>query len=66
MVIMQHFDSFGVDSISKEITNSQEAKMSHQIFTYRIQAYDSIMRGCLCIGFIDFMLNNKSLTDFTN
>ena len=40
--------------------------MSHQIFTYRIQAYDSIMRGCLCIGFIDFMLNNKSLTDFTN
>ena len=33
---------------------------------FRIQAYDSIMRGHFCIGFIDFMFHGNSLTDFTN
>ena len=31
-----------------------------------MQGYDSVMCGYLCIGFIDFMLEGKSLTDFTN
>ena len=33
---------------------------------YRIQAYDSIMCGYFCIGFINFMFNGKGLTDYTN
>ena len=33
---------------------------------FGIQAYDSIMPGYFCIGFIDFMLEGKTLTDFTN
>ena len=33
---------------------------------FRIQAYDSIMCGYFYIGFIDFMLTEKTLTDFTN
>ena len=33
---------------------------------YRIQAYDSIMCGFFCAGFIDFMLKGKSLLDYTN
>ena len=33
---------------------------------YRIQAYNSIMCGYFCIGFIDFMLKGKSLLDYTN
>ena len=33
---------------------------------YRIQAYDSIIRGYFCIGFIDFMLKGKTLHDQTN
>ena len=37
-----------------------------QMNIFRIQAYDSIMCGYFCIGFIDFMLKGKSLTDFTN
>ena len=37
-----------------------------QINIFRIQAYDSVMRRYFCIGFIDFMLEGKSLTDFTN
>ena len=31
---------------------------------FRIQAYNSIMCGYLCIGFIDFMFANKTLIDF--
>ena len=29
-----------------------------------IQAYDSVMCGYFCIGFIDFILKSKTLTDF--
>ena len=31
---------------------------------FRVQANNSIMRGYFCIGFIDFMLVDKKLTDF--
>ena len=34
--------------------------------TYRIQAFNSIMCGYFCIGFIDFMLKGKSLLDYKN
>ena len=33
---------------------------------YRMQTYDSIMWGYVCIGFINFMFKGKILTDFTN
>ena len=33
---------------------------------YRIQAYNSITFGYVCIGFIDFILKDKSLLDYTN
>ena len=60
-----YFDSFGVEYIPKEIKKSIGNK---NIITniYRIQAYDSIMCGYFCIGFIDFMLKGKSLLDYTN
>ena len=32
----------------------------------KIQAYDSVMDGYFCIGFTDFMLKGKSLTDYNN
>ena len=31
-----------------------------------MQAYDSIMSGYFCIGFIDFILAGKTLNGFTN
>ena len=31
-----------------------------------MQAHDSVMCGYFCIGFIDFILAGKNLTDFTN
>ena len=60
-----YFNSFGVVYISKEIKKSIEKKnITTNIFG--IQAYDSIMCGYFCIGFIDFMLEDKILLDYTN
>ena len=60
-----YFDSFGVEHIPEEIkTFIGNKNIKTNIF--RIQAYDSIMCGYFCIGFIDFMLAGKTLTDFTN
>ena len=33
---------------------------------YRIQAYHSVICGYFCIEFIDFMLEGKSWSDYTN
>ena len=60
-----YFDSFGVEHIPKEIKKFID-KSTIVTSIFRIQAYDSVMRGYFCIGFIDFMLESKSLTDFTN
>ena len=60
-----YFDSFGVEHIPKEIkTFIGNKKIKTNIF--RIQAYDSITCGYFGIGFIDFMLAGKPLTDFIN
>ena len=60
-----YFDSFGVEHISKEIIKFIDNK---NIITniFRIQAYDSIMCAYFCIGFINFMFDGNSLTDYTN
>ena len=60
-----YFDSFGVEHILKEIMKFIGNK---NIITniFRIQAYDSIMCGYFCIGFIKFMFNDNSLTNFTS
>ena len=59
-----YFDFFGVEHIPKEIIKFIARKKIANI--YRIQAYDSIMCGYFCIGFINFMFHGKSLTDYTN
>ena len=60
------FDSFGVEHITREIKKfiARKKKIIRNIYT--IQAYDSIMCGYFCIGFINFMFNGKSLTDYIN
>ena len=60
-----YFDSFGVEHIPKEIKEFVKNK-NLKINIFRIQAYDSIMCGYFCIGFIDFMLKGKTLTEYTN
>ena len=52
-----YFDSFGIEHIGNRNIISN---------IYRIQNYDSIMCGYFCIGFVDYMFEGKSLTDYTN
>ena len=56
---------FGVKRIAKQIEKFLRNK---NVITniYKIQAFNSIMYGYFCIGFIDFMLNGKSLLKYTN
>ena len=51
-----YFDSFGVEYIPNDIKTN----------IFRIQACNSIMCRYFCIGFIDFMLVGKTLTEYTN
>ena len=60
-----YFDSFGVEHIPEEIKEfigNENIKAN----IFRVQANDSLMCGYFCIGFIDFMLSDKKLTDFTH
>ena len=59
-----YFDSFGIEHIPKEINKFINNDIKSNIF--RIQAYDSIMCGYLCIKFINYMLQDKNLLDYTN
>ena len=61
-----YFDSFGVEHIPKEIKTFIGCSLSITTNIFRIQAYDSVMCGYFCIGFIDFILKRKTLTKFTN
>ena len=63
--VITYFDSFEVEHIPKEI---KKLITGSTITTniVRIQAYGSLMRRYICIGFINLMLMGKSLEDFTN
>ena len=63
--VVTYFDNFGVEHIPKEIKKFIDNK-NIIANILRIQAYDSVMCGYFCIEFIDFMLKDNSLTDFTN
>ena len=55
-----YFDLFGVEHVPNEIKKFIGNK-NIKTNIFRMQAYDSIMCGYFCIGFIDFIL-----TKFTN
>ena len=59
-----YFDSFGVEHVPEEI---KEFAGNKNIIAniFRVQANNSVICGYFCIGFIDFMLADKKLTDFT-
>ena len=60
-----YFDSFGVEHVPKVIKKfTCNKSITANIF--RIQAYDTVMCGYFCIGFINFMFNGNSLTDLYN
>ena len=59
-----YFNSFGVEHIPEEIKEFIRNK-NIKAYIFRVQANNSVMCGYFCIGFIDFMLASKKLTDFT-
>ena len=60
-----YFDSSGVEHIPKKKLNNIKGSLITAII-FKIQAYDSVLCGYFCIGFIYFMLKGKVLSDFTN
>ena len=68
-----YFDSLGVEHIPNEIKefighiSSSASHCKNLIINiFRIQAYDSIMCGYFCIGFINFIFKGKTLNNYTN
>ena len=64
-----YFDSFGVEYIPNEIKEFiKEFPGNKNIKTniFLVQEGNSIMCGCFCIRFIDFMLPGKKMADYTN
>ena len=49
----------------KKLKNLSRIKTSKPTF-FEYKSNSSIMCGYFCIGFVDFMLAGKKLTDFTN
>ena len=60
-----YFDSFSVEHVPEEIEKFIGNK-NIKANIFRLQTNDSVMCGYFCIGFIDFMLAGKKLTDYTN
>ena len=60
-----YFDSFVVEHVPQEIKEFVGNK-NIKANIFRVQANDSVMCGYFCIGFIDFMLAGKKLTDYTS
>ena len=60
-----YFNSFGVEHVSEKIKKCiGNENIKANIFP--VQANNSILCGYFCIGFIDFMLASKKLTDFAS
>ena len=60
-----YFDSFDVEHIPEEIKRFIGNK-NIKANIFHVQGNDSIMCGYFYIGFIDFMLADKKLMDYTN
>ena len=62
---MSYFLIFGAQHIPKKIKKFI-GKINITKNMFRVQAYDSIMFGYFCIGFIDFILKGKKFLKSTN
>ena len=60
-----YFDTFGVEHVPEEIKEFVGNK-NIKANIFRVRANYLLMCGYFCIGFIDFMLAGKKLTDYTS
>ena len=60
-----YFDSFGIKYVLQEVLNKiKDKSITHIIFG--IQSDESIMCGFYCITFIEYIISEKTLLDYTN
>ena len=60
-----YFDSFEIEYIPQEVLiKVNDKSITHNIF--RIQDNESFMCGFYCVAFIEYMLAEKTLLDYTN
>ena len=59
-----YFDSFCVEHVLDEMIKEFVGNKNIKANIFQVQANNSVMCGYFCIGFIDFMLAGKKLTDF--
>ena len=60
-----YFSSFGVEHVPEDI-KELVGKKNIKVNIFRVQEKGSVMCGNFFIGFIDFMLAGKILTDYTS
>ena len=68
-----YFDSFGVEYIPEEIKEFIEefpkefpGNKNEKTNIFQVHEDNAVMCGYFCIGFIDFKLAGKRMTDYTN
>ena len=64
-----YFHSFGVEYIPnkiKEFIKEFPGNKNIKTNIFQVQEDNSVMCGYFCIGFIDFIIAGKKLTDYTN
>ena len=59
------YDSFAIECFPQEVLSKIQVK-SITLNRFRIQDDDSIMCGFYCIPFIEYMIAEKTLLDYTN
>ena len=65
LIKIMYFDSFGVGHIPKEMKEFIGSRNTISNI-YRLQAYNLIIWGYYCIGFIDFILKGQILLVYKN
>ena len=65
LIKIMYFGSFGVEHIPKEMKEFIGSRNTISNI-YRLQAYNLIIWGYYCIGFIDFMLKGQILLVYKN
>ena len=61
------FGFFGIEYISQEVISKIKAKsITHNINIFSIHNDDSVLCGCYCIAFIEYMVAAKTLLDHAN
>ena len=58
-----YFDSFGVEHVPEEIKKFI-GNINKKAYNFWVHTNDSVMYRYFCMGFIEFMLAGKKLTDY--